>query len=146
MAATARHENRSTNCGGAVPGRAGASAAALGGARIQCEALDADAEGRAFRGDGRAGAARGGRAGVLSRAELVRTAARFSESGTGGACAPLSGILPSARVARFVRMTLGRRFSLPSGTQLNEESSSECYAEAASSNLTRSAYSFSISR
>jgi hypothetical protein len=27
------------------------------------------------------------------------------ETGTGGACTPLSEILPSARVARFVRMT-----------------------------------------
>jgi hypothetical protein len=29
------------------------------------------------------------------------------ETGTGGACAPLSEILPAARVARFVRMTEG---------------------------------------
>jgi hypothetical protein len=29
----------------------------------------------------------------------------ISETGTGGACAPLSEILPAARVARFVRMT-----------------------------------------
>jgi hypothetical protein len=37
--------------------------------------------------------------------ELGWSAARFSETGTGFACAKLSEILPSARDARFVRMT-----------------------------------------
>src|SRR5208282_5653000 len=39
----------------------------------------------------------------------VWNASRFSETGTGFACAKLSEILPSARVGRFVRMTCERR-------------------------------------
>ena len=64
-------------------------------------------------GNGQGGERRARRDVEIHRAHLQRgrLSPRFDQliqqpkTGTGGACAPLSEILPSARVARFVRMT-----------------------------------------
>jgi hypothetical protein len=42
---------------------------------------------------------------VAASDDISKGALRDFETGTGGACAPQSEILPAARVARFVRMT-----------------------------------------
>jgi hypothetical protein len=42
---------------------------------------------------------------IAKRSFADRIGKQQLKTGTGGACAPLSEILPAARVARFVRMT-----------------------------------------
>ncbi len=56
---------------GDVPGRAGSSTAPLGRAHLQHQALDGDAEGRAFCRDGRTRAARGRYPRLVPRFELI---------------------------------------------------------------------------
>ena len=80
----ARHPHRDADGGREFSRRADASAAELGRARVQRRAMDGDAVGRAFRRDGRAGAACRRYPRVFPRVELKRSGEARAVTGSFG--------------------------------------------------------------